>query len=153
MLQHAIDKCPDLSGTPHDLGVCDAFKATIQPEGSIPGGPSPHHNDVSDSVISMVRRHHNHSKGGSHPGFCTTKQSVKEKVLGSLKTMPGCRIVQNGKSKGAGGPCIEHNPKAISEQGGPDDGHYFYKPGSVQQRAFDEDEATLGGYGAAAGLA
>ncbi|CAO1617224.1 unnamed protein product [Parajaminaea phylloscopi] len=110
VLQDAIDHCPDLTGLPHALDLCPAFKASLATEARY---------DTLGSMTKMIER------DGSHVNFCATKQSVMESVLGSMKYLPGCRPIMNGPSKDKGEHCDMKAVYPISaEGGGPNDGQF-----------------------------
>lgn len=99
VLQNAIDQCTgNLFG---DLKSCAPFVPTLREESNSTGKAGP---KMSSS-------------------YCTTKESVKEQVLGKgLKSLPGCNKVQNGRFKGAGKTCTASKTLTIQAAvGGPDD--------------------------------
>lgn len=56
---------------------------------------------------------------------CKTKESVKEQVGGSLKSLPGCVPIKNGPSKGAiAKQCTAATLSVVAQQGGPDDASF-----------------------------
>lgn len=121
VLQEAIDKCPDMTGLPHVLDICPAFKKSIKLEGRFHEIGSTSKSRRSTGRTNGIKLKPN-DQAYQEPAVCTTKQSVMEKVLGQMNYLPGCRQVMNGPAKGSGQVCpMDAKYPIVPNGGGPDD--------------------------------